>query len=83
MVTNTKANIKMENSMGKGNILGPMVHATKVNSSKELGMVKEVGNLQNLMETFTQVRTKMIRKMDMEDTYGRTDACIKEVLQTT
>lgn len=69
--------------MGKGNILGPMVHATKVNSSKELGMVKEVGNLQNLMETFTQVRTKMIRKMDMEDTYGRTDACIKEGSQMT
>jgi hypothetical protein len=53
MVTNTKVNIKMENSMEKGNILGQMVHATKVNSSKELGMVKEVGNLQNLMETFT------------------------------
>ena len=83
MVTNTKVNIKMENSMGKGNILGPMVHATKVNSSKELDMAKEVGNLQNLMETFTSDLTKMIRKTVMEDTYGRTDACMKEVLQMT
>ncbi len=69
--------------MEKGNILGQMVHATKVNSSKELGMAKEVGNLQNLMETFTSDLTKMIRKTVMEDTYGRTDACMKEVLQMT
>jgi hypothetical protein len=83
MVTSTKGNIKMENSMGKGSILGQMDHAMKANSYKESGMDREAGNLLNRTEIFTSVPTRMIRKMAMVDMSGQTDVCTKEVSLTT
>lgn len=73
----------MENSMGKGSILGRMVHAMKVNSSKELDTDREAGNLQRIMEIFTSDPMKTIRKMDMVVMSGPTVACMKEVSPMT
>jgi hypothetical protein len=80
---NTKENIRTENSTGKGNILGQIVHAMKVNSSKELDMGKEAGNLQKITEIFISDLMRMIRKMVMADMFGQTVVCMKEVSQMT
>lgn len=83
MGISTKENIRMGNSMGKGNILGQIVHAMKVNSCKELDTDREAGNLQKIMEIFTSDPMKTIRKMDMVVMSGPTVACMKEVSPMT
>lgn len=69
----------MESFMVREGTIGPMAHATKVNSWKECVTVRAAGSQQFQMEIFTLDLMKMIRKMVMEDMFGRMAAFMKVV----
>lgn len=77
-----KVNIKKVNSMERVNIAGLMDHLMKEILFKDLGMDKEVGNLQETQEIFILEVTKTIKNADMVDTYGQMGAFMKVILKT-
>jgi hypothetical protein len=82
METNTKDSIRMVSSTEKESIPGPMDRVTKVSLSKGFGKVKAAGNRQKIMEISILEHTKLIKRMDMADMFGRMDAYSREALRT-
>lgn len=78
-----KVNIKKVNSMEKVNIVGQMDHLMKETLSKDLGMGKEAGNLQEKEVIFIQEVMKMIKSVDMGAMFGLMVVFIKAILKTT
>ena len=79
MVTITKDNTKMEDSMEKENTCGQTVQAIKEILQMAREMETESGNHLNKMEICILENIILIRKMVMDVMYGRMDAFIKGI----
>ncbi len=80
MGINIKANIEKENSMEKENILGQTVQFMKVTSLKEWEVDMELGNLQRQTLMYMLEHIKMIKNVDLDDTYGQMVVYMREIL---
>ena len=82
METDTRVNMKKENSMEKGNMFGQMVLLMKEILLTAADMVKEAGSLPETMEIFISDLMKEIKKVGMGGMFGRMDVFMRDNSKT-